>query len=259
MKDKIPHFIKKKFSLKNFPKSKFNLLTLFLFLLGFAFLLLICWFLLILSEVAWWALLSALLLNIFYFLVAYDYINELVNEKKVKQDFDKDTINGEKILWKLEKRLRFSSIFVYVYSGGRLGFIILSIFNSLNLKAMYLSENNLFIEKYFGEDLKLALGSFYVAEKKDLLDMVFEVVINSIHNHSIFYIFMNPDTNITALKALIKPYLRDYLINASAIEYRLFKILAKTQYNYDVNFAELDKLRGEKDSDDLDEKIAKTL
>lgn len=70
---------------------------------------------------------------------------------------------------------------------------------------------------------------------------------------------MNPDTNITALKTLIKPYLRDYLINASAIEYRLFKILAKTQYNYDVNFAELDKLRGEKDSDDLDEKIAKTL
>lgn len=99
------------------PTNKPNLLTLFIFLLGFAFLSLICWFFWVLSGAALLVLVPALLLNIFYFLMAYSYINELLEKKLItqrepNQNFDKNESNEgkEERLWELEKKLKFSSL-----------------------------------------------------------------------------------------------------------------------------------------------------
>lgn len=136
------------------------------------------------------------------------------------------------------------------------GIISLSreIYFSLNLKRMYIANNKLFINKYLGQDLELALKDCIIFTKMVTAAVniagVSTCEINTINTHSTLYIFLEScSTNIDEASVLLKPYIVNYLINCDKQAYNKFKIIyqaSSLKNQYDIDYKKIEQIRKEK-------------
>lgn len=138
------------------------------------------------------------------------------------------------------------------------GIICLSreIYYSLNLKTMYITKDNLFIKKYLGQDLELALKDCIIFTRMVTgavnIAGVSTCEINTINNHSTLYIFLESSSNnIEETNILLKPFIINHLLNCNEKSYNQFKIYYSREdirYQYNIDYDAIDILRKEKDN-----------
>lgn len=91
-----------------------------------------------------------------------------------------------------------------------------SIFDSLNLKTIYLTNKEPVIQKHIGKDLRMTLGTFLVSESTMVIQPVYDAHIMSMDFSMEFYSFIDADqTNIKELMLLLKSYIVDCLMKYS--------------------------------------------
>ena len=110
------------------------------------------------------------------------------------------------------------SIFAFLFLIFGIIYLGREIYYSLNLKTMYIAKNKLFIHKYLGQGLELALKDCIIFQKMvtDATNVagVSTCEINTINTHSTLYIFLESNsTNIDETSILLRPHVVNYLVN----------------------------------------------
>ncbi len=128
------------------------------------------------------------------------------------------------------------------------------IFLSINIKTIQITTNNFILQKYIGSDMVLPLGTFYMCEEDEIIKISFDTIIairpltiQSILPKYFFIDFSN--TNIQEIYEIIKPCIKNSLIQMNENDYNCFKNNSKDGLpnNY-INFCEIDILRKEKNN-----------
>ncbi|KPH49720.1 hypothetical protein [Helicobacter pullorum] len=209
-------------------------------------------------------------------------INNTKNTESIKLDS-----NGDEIIWELERKINFfiilayifyfciivgftyiltiyiipnidnwKSIFVFLFLIFGIIFLGREMYFSLNLKKMYILGNNLFIEKYLGQGLKLPLDEIIIFEKrtynKNFVAASIQEIASISHHTTIYYFFMESgSTNTNEIKPALKPYILDYLLKCDKKSYDEFKIYYhrhNIQHQYNIDYDTIDNLRKEKEN-----------
>ena len=128
------------------------------------------------------------------------------------------------------------------------------IFLSINIKTIQITTNNFILQKYIGSDMVLPVGTFYMCEEDEIIKISFDTIIairpltiQSILPKYFFIDFSN--TNIQEIYEIIKPYIKNSLMQMNENDYNCFKNNSKDGLpnNY-INFCEIDILRKEKNN-----------
>lgn len=207
------------------------------------------------------------------------------NDTKNKDNIKLDS-NGDEIIWELKQNITILFLLGYLFYLSMIfgfmyiliiymipniihdwkpifislfliyGIICLSreIYYSLNLKTMYITKDNLFIKKYLGQDLELALKDCIIFTRMVTgavnIAGVSTCEINTINNHSTLYIFLeSSNTNIEETNILLKPFIINHLLNCNEKSYNQFKIRYRDvsiKRMYDIDYKDIDKLREQK-------------
>ncbi|WP_158658981.1 hypothetical protein [Helicobacter trogontum] len=117
--------------------------------------------------------------------------------------------------------------------------LLIVILQTLNLKTIYATNNNLIIQKYFGKNVVLSLGSFYVVFKTLYRAFETEYAIIRTFDGSTSFIFgiaknhknfrAHGIKNIEELERILKPKIEKYLIT---LEERYFQDFLSFDYQY---------------------------
>ncbi|WP_334087292.1 hypothetical protein, partial [Helicobacter typhlonius] len=133
-------------------------------------------------------------------------------------------------------------------------YYLFGIFLSINIKTIQITTNNFILQKYIGSDMVLPLGTFYMCEEDEIIKISFDTIIairpltiQSILQKYFFIDFSN--TNIQEIYEIIKPCIKNSLIQMNENDYNCFKNNSKDGLpnNY-INFCEIDILRKEKNN-----------
>lgn len=210
-------------------------------------------------------------------------INNTKNTESIKLDS-----NGDEIIWELERKKNFliclNIFWSYFVRCGIIGFCLFIVYLAftrdkdwifillflfaiftiysfgkdllqyLNCKTIYLTEKNLCIKKYIGDDIVLSLGSFIIYSFWSFKKLSFdtEYAIELFERKKRVYSFLNSfNTNIDEIYPILQAYIENYLINAEERVYLLAKRNGwhknGTPLNY-LDFDKIDKLRKEKEN-----------
>ena len=205
------------------------------------------------------------------------------NNNEVRLDF-----NCDEIIWELKQNINISILLGYLfYLSMLIGFAIIifvyifpninnwqnilvclflvfaiiclsrEMYNSLNLKRMYIAKDTLFINKYLGQDLELALKDCIIFTR--MVTGAVNIVgvstceINTISTHSTLYVFLESiNTNIDETHILLKHHIINYLISCDRRAYDKFKIIyqaSSLKYQYGIDYKEIEQIRGVKSND----------
>lgn len=199
--------------------------------------------------------------------------------------------NGDEIVWEMETRKNvFFLLWSWIAKLGAMAFCIYFIFTylhlvkwsdfvillallsvilyvaitsytTLNLKGMYATKNNFYIEKYFGESISLPLGSFYIALK--LGDYSFQTlafitrlsIILFINNKRKYYCELSiVKDNFNILEKNLKQQTESYLMSLDEKDYATI-FIPNIKYDMDkgytakIDFDKIDFLRKRNKSD----------
>ena len=128
------------------------------------------------------------------------------------------------------------------------------IFLSINIKTIQITTNNFILQKYIGSDMVLPLGTFYMCEEDEIIKISFDTIIaiRPLTIKAILpkYFFIDFSiTNIQEIYEIIKPYIKNSLIQMNENDYNCFKNNSKDGLpnNY-INFCEIDILRKEQNN-----------
>ena len=211
-------------------------------------------------------------------------INPTKLESKNKDNIKLDS-NGDEIIWELKRKVNFFIVFAYIFylciivglicilaiyiipniDNWKSIFIFLflvfgiiflgrEVYYSLNLKKIYILGNNLFIEKYLGQDLKLPLNEIIIFEKrtynKNFAAVSTQEIASISHHTTIYYFFMESgSTNTNEIKPILQPYVVSYLLKCNEKSYNDFKIYYSKEsirHQYSIDYDEIDRLRKER-------------
>lgn len=209
-------------------------------------------------------------------------MNEEIRENT---EFQKLDSNGDEIIWELKRKVNFFIVFAYIFylciivglicilaiyiipniDNWKSIFIFLflvfgiiflgrEVYYSLNLKKIYILGNNLFIEKYLGQDLKLPLNEIIIFEKrtynKNFAAVSTQEIASISHHTTIYYFFMESgSTNTNEIKPILQPYVVSYLLKCNEKSYNDFKIYYSKEsirHQYSIDYDEIDRLRKER-------------
>ncbi|TLD82991.1 hypothetical protein [Helicobacter trogontum] len=220
--------------------------------------------------------------------------NNNTESKKVEsitQENRKLDSNGEEIVWELETRknvffllwswiaklgaMAFCIYFIFTYlhlvkwSGfvillallSVILYVVITSYTTLNLKGMYATKNNFYIEKYFGESISLPLGNFYITLK--LGDYSFQTlafitrlsIILFINNKRKYYCELSiVKDNFNILEKNLKQQTESYLMSLDEKDYAtIFIPNIKNDmdkgYTAKIDFDKIDFLRKRNKSD----------
>lgn len=117
--------------------------------------------------------------------------------------------------------------------------LLSSILRTLNLKTIYATNDNLVIQKHFGKDIILPLGSFYIVFKTIYRVFETEYVTIQTFNDSISFTFgvaksyknfrSHGIKNIETLEMFLKPKIENYLVT---LEEQYFQEFLALDYRY---------------------------
>ena len=133
-------------------------------------------------------------------------------------------------------------------------YYLFGIFLSINIKTIQITTNNFILQKYIGSDMVLPLGTFYMCEEDEIIKISFDTIIaiRPLTIKAILpkYFFIDFSiTNIQEIYEIIKPYIKNSLIQMNENDYNCFKNNSKDGLpnNY-INFCEIDILRKEQNN-----------
>lgn len=199
--------------------------------------------------------------------------------------------NGDEIIWELEieKNLFFwlwswvarislvwlCCYFVFAYLSNITGwkrymlFIVASgivlyfgitIYKTLNLKKLYATTNNLYLQRYIGDSIILPLGSFYISCKigdysfQTLATLTRISIISLTETKRKYYFEISiKNDNFACLEKIIKPIVENCLISLNDNDYNNVLLMnikydVNRKYTLQVDFDRVERLRKEKEN-----------
>lgn len=119
----------------------------------------------------------------------------------------------------------------------------LMLYKTLNLKKMFIRNNNLILQKYIGKDIKIALGSFYIGIKSYAwlsgLLVCDNVSIVDLSGKVIYDLELIEDNieNLDKFYDILKPFITDFLLSLDKENYHnIYNVLLPLTRDFNSNF-----------------------
>ena len=149
---------------------------------------------------------------------------------------------------------------LFIVVSGIVLYFGITVYKTLNLKKLYATTNNLYLQRYIGDSIILPLGSFYISCKigdysfQTLATLTRISIISLTEAKRKYYFEISiKNDNFACLEKIIKPIVENCLISLNDDDYNNVLLMnikydVNRKYTLQVDFDRVERLRKEKEN-----------